>query len=105
MSLPEIATREHLARRRKREPKPDASRVVEIGFGDDERQGPPLDVERQLDATVMTIPQWCKQCGFSVWTGQRLLKAGKGPKVTQISDRRIGITLGHHREWLASRVR
>jgi hypothetical protein len=71
---------------------------------------PVLDREIELaravdDLRVMTIPEWCKVAGFSVWTGKRLLAAGKGPKLTQISDRRVGITVGHHRQWLAGRVR
>jgi hypothetical protein len=57
------------------------------------------------DQRVMTIPQWCEINGFSIWTGQRLLKAGKGPKITQISDRRIGITVRANREWQDARVR
>jgi hypothetical protein len=53
----------------------------------------------------ITIRKWAEVCGFSIWTAKRLLDAGKGPKITQISDRRVGITVAHHREWLASRVR
>src|SRR5262245_22777009 len=36
------------------------------------------------DLRVMTIPQWCEVNGFSIWTGKRLIAAGRGPKVTQI---------------------
>jgi len=62
--------------------------------------------ERALDdQRVMTIPQWAEVNGFSIWTAQRLLKAGKGPPITQISDRRIGITVGNNRKWQASRER
>jgi len=57
------------------------------------------------DMRVMSIPKWCEICGFSIWTGKRLLKAGKGPPITQISDRRIGITIRANREWQAARVR
>jgi hypothetical protein len=57
------------------------------------------------DQRVMTIPQWCEVCGFSLVTGRRLLKAGKGPVVTQISDRRVGITIANNRRWQASRER
>jgi hypothetical protein len=38
-------------------------------------------------------------------TGKRLIKAGKGPKITQISDRRIGITVANNRRWQQSRER
>ena len=30
------------------------------------------------DQRVMTIAQWAEVNGFSVWTGQRLIKAGRG---------------------------
>jgi hypothetical protein len=71
---------------------------------------PILDREIELtraldDQRVMTIPQWCTVCGFSLDTGRRLLKAGKGPIVTQISDRRIGITVGNNRRWQRARER
>jgi predicted site-specific integrase-resolvase len=57
------------------------------------------------DQHVLTIKQWAEVNGFSWWTGQRLLKAGKGPVVTQISDRRIGITVANNRAWQRSRER
>ena len=57
------------------------------------------------DQRVMSIPQWCEVCNFSVWSGKRLIKAGKGPVITQISDRRIGITVANNRVWQRSRER
>ncbi len=57
------------------------------------------------DQRVMTIPQWAEVNGFSIWTGKRLIKAGKGPVITQISDRRIGVTVGNNRAWQKSRER
>jgi predicted site-specific integrase-resolvase len=57
------------------------------------------------DQRVMTIPQWCEINGFSWHTGRRLIKAGKGPIITQISDRRIGVTVGNNRAWQKSRER
>src|SRR5262245_10884701 len=36
---------------------------------------------------------------------RRLIQFGKGQKITQISDRRIGITAAHNRKWQASRER
>jgi predicted DNA-binding transcriptional regulator AlpA len=62
--------------------------------------------ERALDdARVLTIPQFAEVCGFSIWTAQRLLKAGRGPRLTQISDRRVGVTLGNLRRWQQARER
>ena len=65
-----------------------------------------IELNRALDDhRVMTFPQWCEINGFSIWTGQRLLKAGKGPVITQISDRRIGITVANNRAWQKARER
>jgi hypothetical protein len=57
------------------------------------------------DQRVMTLAQWCEVNGFSWWTGQRLIKAGKGPKILQLSPRRIGITVAANREWQQARER
>jgi hypothetical protein len=57
------------------------------------------------DHRVMTIKQWFEVNGFSEKTGRRLLKAGKGPVITQISDRRIGVTVANNAKWQASRAR
>ena len=70
------------------------------------RQSDPGELARALDdQRVMTIAQWAEVNGFSVWTGQRLIKAGKGPVVTQTSDRRIGITVRNNRAWQESRAK
>jgi predicted DNA-binding transcriptional regulator AlpA len=49
---------------------------------------------------VMSFSEWCKLCGFSEATGRRVLAEGKGPKVTWLSERRMGIRRRHHIEWL-----
>lgn len=53
----------------------------------------------------MTLRQWCEVNGFSWATGLRLIKAGKGPVITQISDRRIGVTVANNGKWQAARER
>jgi hypothetical protein len=69
-------------------------------------QRPRSERDRALDdQRVMTIPQWCEVNGFSLDTGRRLIKAGKGPVITQVSDRRVGITVGNNRAWQQSRAR
>lgn len=69
-------------------------------------QHPRNERDRALDdQRVMTIPQWAEVNGFSIWTAQRLIKAGKAPPITQISDRRIGITVANNRKWQAARER
>jgi hypothetical protein len=55
------------------------------------------------DDRVMSFALWCEVNGFSPATGRRLRKAGKGPVFTQISDRRIGVTVGNNRRWQQSR--
>jgi predicted site-specific integrase-resolvase len=71
-----------------------------------EQQRRQSERDRALDdMRVMTLRQWCEVNGFSWHTGLRLIKAGKGPKITQISDRRIGVTVANNRAWQKSRER
>ena len=53
---------------------------------------------------VLSFDEWCRLNGFSRSTGQRLIKAGKGPQLVQLSARRIGVPMEEHRRWLASRL-
>lgn len=52
---------------------------------------------------VLSFRDWCQLCGFSVATGRRLLKSGRGPVVTRLSDRRQGITVRNHHRWIEAR--
>ena len=63
--------------------------------------------DRQFDPDhrVMTFHDWCALNNFSVSTGRRILAGENGPAVTQLSPRRIGITIGANRAWQQSRVR
>jgi hypothetical protein len=54
---------------------------------------------------VMSFAQWCALNGISPATGRRLLRSGRGPIVTRLSDRRIGITVGNNRRWQELRAR
>src|SRR5262245_43479519 len=54
---------------------------------------------------VLTFRAWCAVNGFSKATGRRVIKAGIGPPVLQLSPRRIGIREGDNAAWQASRVR
>ena len=54
---------------------------------------------------VLTFRQWCAVNAFSEATGRRLIKAGDGPRVLQLSVRRIGIRESDNAAWQASRVR
>ena len=57
------------------------------------------------DQRVLTLREWCKVNNFSVWTGKRLIKAGRGPRLVQINDRRYGVSIRANREWQATRER
>lgn len=51
-----------------------------------------------------SVREVAQRNGISVDTLFREIKAGRGPKVTQISTRRIVILNVHEDEWLASRM-
>jgi hypothetical protein len=57
------------------------------------------------DNRVLSFSQWCELNGFSRATGQRVMRSGSGPTITQLSDRRIGITIANNAAWQASRAR
>jgi hypothetical protein len=70
------------------------------------RQSDP-DADRELELNqfhVMTFAQWCALNSISPATGRRLLRSGRGPIVTRLSDRRIGITIGANIAWQAKRA-
>jgi hypothetical protein len=46
---------------------------------------------------------WCAVVGVSTTTAWRLVKAGKGPIVTQLSTKLKGVRHRHHLTWLAAR--
>jgi predicted DNA-binding transcriptional regulator AlpA len=54
---------------------------------------------------VMTVEEFCDVNGLSYHTGKRLLKSGAGPKVVQLSKRRVGIRIADALAWQESRVR
>jgi predicted DNA-binding transcriptional regulator AlpA len=57
------------------------------------------------DHRVMTFREWCELNAFSKDTGRRLINTGQGPKILQLSERRIGITVAANREWQRARER
>ena len=63
----------------------------------------PLSV--QHDSQVLTFFEWCQLNRFSERTGRRVLNSGSGPVVTQLSPKRIGITVANNRAWQASKAR
>jgi predicted DNA-binding transcriptional regulator AlpA len=57
------------------------------------------------EVKVLTRKQWAALAGISFETGKRLIANGDGPKVVQLSARRIGIRMIDHARWLEQRVR
>ena len=53
---------------------------------------------------MLSFPEWCKLNNLSPATG-RIISAGTGPNVVQLSPRRIGITVGDNRAWRTSKTR
>ena len=60
-------------------------------------------LDRDNDHSVLAL-QWCGLNGFSPATGRRIIKAGKGPPIIHLSERRIGITIGANHKWQSSRT-
>jgi hypothetical protein len=97
MSLLEIEQRarrksQKRQRRKARRPAPAARPFSLAGFEND-------------DNRVLSFRQWCILSGISARTGRRILASGNGPTVTQLSEKRIGVTIGNNRRWQKARAR
>jgi hypothetical protein len=57
------------------------------------------------DSQVLTLRQWCALNNISLRTGRRILSAPGGPIITQLSAKRVGITVANNRIWQQSRER
>ena len=57
------------------------------------------------DNQVLTLRQWCSLAGISLRTARRAIATGTGPTVVRLSDRRVGVTVRAHLQWLAARER
>jgi hypothetical protein len=53
---------------------------------------------------VHSFQDWCELANVSLATGKRLVAAGKGPRITRLSERRIGVQHQHHLAWLEERA-
>jgi hypothetical protein len=54
---------------------------------------------------ILSFREWCAINGFSVRQGQRILQGPGGPKVTMLTDKKIGISRRANSTWLESRSR
>jgi hypothetical protein len=57
------------------------------------------------DDAVLTFKEWCALNTVSERQGRRILAEPGGPTVTMLSDKRIGISRRHNREWQQARAR
>jgi len=60
---------------------------------------------RLQDWQILSFRQWCALCGFSERTGRRILAGGDGPVITQLSEKRIGVSVANNKRWQESRAR
>jgi hypothetical protein len=89
---------EREAQRAKRAAKREADRAKRAAMREADRA---VIAKAQNPNQVLTFRQWCLLAGFSVDTGRRVIKAGKGPIITYLSKRRRGITVANYLAWLA----
>jgi hypothetical protein len=54
---------------------------------------------------VLLFAEWCSLNRISERTGRRIIASGNGPKLTQLSSNRFGITVGNNATWQAQRER
>jgi hypothetical protein len=57
------------------------------------------------DRQVLLFEIWCTLNSLSPRTGRRILASGNGPRITQLSANRIGITYADNRDWQKSLAR
>jgi hypothetical protein len=78
-------------------------RPVGIGHNMGPAFAPPLTPLN--DDQVLTFAEWVRLNRISPRNGRRILQSGDGPRVVQLSTRRIGVTVGANRLWQQSRTR
>lgn len=59
--------------------------------------------EVRPNAHVVNFNAACEAANLSVSTMRRLVKAGRGPRILRLSERRIGIRRDDLDEWINSR--
>ena len=66
------------------------------------------DTQRILDIAdaeiVLPIRAWATLASIGYSTAKKLLAAGRGPKVTYLTSKRVGIRMSEHQKWLTSRT-
>jgi hypothetical protein len=54
---------------------------------------------------ILSFHEWCRLNRISVRTGRRIITSDNGPVVTQLSPKRIGISVANNARWQRSRER
>jgi hypothetical protein len=54
---------------------------------------------------VLSFHEWCRLNRVSTRTGRRIITSDNGPVVTQLTPKRIGITIRNNAIWQKSRER
>jgi hypothetical protein len=54
---------------------------------------------------VMSLSEWARLANISPRTARDVIARGDGPRVVQLSHKRLGIRVCDHREWLDARTR
>jgi predicted DNA-binding transcriptional regulator AlpA len=70
--------------------------------------GDAMSISEQSDYPLDHVHRWrdwCAMVGISTTTGWRVVKAGKGPIITKLSPKLIGVRHRHSLAWLAARER
>jgi hypothetical protein len=57
------------------------------------------------DDAVWSFAEWCSLNGFSPRQGRRIVELGQGPIITQLSERKIGVSRKNNRRWQEARAR
>jgi predicted DNA-binding transcriptional regulator AlpA len=69
----------------------------------------PRQIQRQQsradDYRVIRWKDWYESKGLSKWAANRLRKSGKGPRIVQLTEHAVGVTVKDDREWTESRIR
>lgn len=61
-----------------------------MSIREDERRQRQREASHRTSQRILSFKAWCELNGFSEATGRRIIAAGK-VRVTQLSERRIGI--------------
>jgi hypothetical protein len=61
--------------------------------------------EHLNDDKILSFADWCRLNSFSIATGRRIVQSGNGPRIIELSARRLGIRVADNRAWQQARAR